>query len=211
MLRELCWIGYTSGFRVDVIEKYWPSISKAFADFDPEEVATMAKKLQYNVGRVCRESGFRNASKARWCIVNAMRIMQFDHEKRRSGGLKGYLVKLSEKDLRCLTSSYKDIATTLDFMGIGESTIFHFMKNMGINIFKPDRHVRRLLYKFGLTDNEFSPVQDMCTPMLWLSSSTGISVSELDTFLFIFGAITADAISPLQNVLRMNNAEHMPL
>jgi hypothetical protein len=75
------------------------------------------------------------------------------------------------------------------------------MKNVGIDIFKPDRHVRRLLFGIGLIHSEFSPVQEMCAPMLWLSESSKVKIGELDTFLFTFGAMTGDRIAPLRGIL----------
>ena len=192
VLTELSWVIYSSGFRYDIVKAYWPAIAKAFEQFDVMKVAGMAEDLEVQAKDVCRRSGFRNLRKAIWCIKNAQRILELDFEKGPVGGLRGYLSQLAKKNHRELVESAPDLVRELGFVGIGNTTIFHLMKNLGFDIFKPDIHVRRVLSGLKLIAGENSPVSEISEAMLQLSSASGMRVSELDTLLFIYGRVTGD-------------------
>lgn len=199
LLSELCWIVYSSGFRFEVISRYWPSIRRAYTYFDVGRVASFTEDLELHANRICLESGFRNLKKAKWCIQNAQRIIELDEEMENTGGLRGYFIEISKREPMEIVNLTPILVEELRFKGIGETTIFHLMKNIGIDIFKPDIHVRRVLAKLGLTDGENAPAQDVCKAMLFLSSASGMKIVELDTLLFIFGKLTSDSINPLGN------------
>ena len=196
ILAELCWIVYSSGFRYDIVKKYWGSLKEAFRQFDVVEVASLYENMNTEAKRICSDSGFRNLRKATWCIQNAKRIIELDYEKKHLGGLKGYFLAISKRNHFELVQLAPSLVQELRFRGIGNTTIFHLMKNVGIDIFKPDIHVRRILTGLGLIDDEYSSAIEICRSMLFLSSLTGIRVAELDTLLFLYGRMTDDRILP---------------
>jgi len=194
VLTELSWVIYSSGFRYDVVKAYWPAIAEAFQHFDVMEVALMVKDLEVCAGDICRRSGFHNLRKAIWCIRNAQRIIELDSEKGPVGGLRGYLSQLARKNHRELVEYAPSLITELAFVGIGNTTIFHLLKNLGFNVFKPDIHVRRVLSRLKLIADEDSPVPEICEAMSQLSAASGLKVNELDTLLFLYGRITGDHV-----------------
>jgi len=200
ILTELSWIIYSSGFRFDVIKRYWPAIREAFQQFDVRKVASFSKELEVQVINICRISGFKNQRKAMWCIQNAQRIIELNYEKRSSGGLKGYFIKISKKTPYELVELAPALVRELKFKGIGNTTIFHLMKNLGIDIFKPDIHVRRVLAGLRLVKSENASVSEICKAMSFLSLASGMKINELDTLLFVYGKITGDRIQDLQRV-----------
>ena len=193
VLRELSWIAYAGGFRYDIIRKYWPKISEAFFGFDVTQVALLSKDLDKHAQSICQTSGFKNLRKAKWCILNAKRIMDLDHELEEQGGLRGYFVNISKMDIVEIINMAPSMLKNLKFKGIGRTTIFHLLKNVGIDIFKPDIHVCRILHKLGLISEKQS-ISEVCHAMCSLSLSYGIKVSELDTLFFVYGKTTADYI-----------------
>jgi 3-methyladenine DNA glycosylase Tag len=195
ILAELSWIVYASGFRFDVIRRYWRRISEAFHEFDVVQVALLSEDLEKHAQDICCRSGFKNYRKAKWCIQNAQRIMELDREMKQKGGLRGYFVELSTIDTLELVKLAPSLLEKLRFKGIGTTTIFHLMKNVGIDIFKPDIHVCRILGRLGLINQEKASILDICQAMLFLSSKYGIRISELDTLLFVYGKTTADNVS----------------
>lgn len=195
ILAELSWIVYASGFRYDVIRKYWGRISEAFHKFEVSEVALLAENLEEHAKEVCCASGFKNLRKAKWCIQNAQRIVELDSELENKGGLKGYFVELSKIGTYELVNMTPLLLDELRFKGIGKTTIFHLLKNIGIDIFKPDIHVCRILSRLGLIDEQNASILDICEAMCSLSSYHGIKVSELDTLLFVYGKTTSDNIT----------------
>jgi len=197
LLSELSWIVYCSGFRYDIVTRYWAALREAFYQFDVEKVASLSEDLQNQAMRICSHSGFRNLRKAMWCIQNARRIIQLDRAMEYQDGLRGYLVEMSKKDPFELVELAPRIVKELKFKGIGEITVFHFLKNVGIDIFKPDIHVRRILTKLGLVERENASQFETCKAMSFLSRVSGMRLSELDTLLFVFGRATQDSISML--------------
>lgn len=206
ILAELSWIVYSSGFRFDIIKRYWGALTEAFYRFDVKKVAFLSKDLEAQATRICSHSGFNNPKKAMWCIQNARRIIELDREKKQQGGLGGYFVEISEKNLYELIELAPCLVPELRLKGIGYTTIFHFMKNMGIDIFKPDIHVRRTLENLGLIDYENAPNLEIGRAMSFLSSVSGMKISELDTLLFVYGRATKDSTSALSIPARQSDA-----
>jgi len=195
VLTELCWIGYSSGFRFDIISKYWGAIREAFYGFDVMKVALLANDLEKQALRVCNETGFRNFRKAKWCIQNAQRIIEIENDMQHIGGLRGFFVELSKVSPFDLLKLAPSIIRELKFKGIGKTTVFHLMKNVGLDVFKPDIHVRRILNKLGLIDSENACVMEIFGAMKFLSFASGIRINELDTLLFVYGKNTGDKLN----------------
>lgn len=197
IFEESCWIIYSSGFSYDIVRKYWPHLKNAFHEFEVVKVAHWNRNLELWAQHICVKSGFSNLRKAIWCIQNAKRLIYLESEMSDLGGLKGYFKHISQNNLRDITNLAPYVVQELGFKGIGGTTIFHLMKNIGIRVFKPDIHLRRILTKLGLIVNEKAPTPEICEAMLFLSSAANIDVSDLDTLLFNFGRTTNDCIELL--------------
>jgi len=189
---ELCWIIYNSGFKYEIIKKFWPDIVKEFYYFDVEQVSKLNNDVHNNALNICEKINFYNIKKAKWCIYNAKRILELDEEKKECNGFKGYLIELSKIELISLINDISNIIKELRFKGIGEITVFHFLKNIGIDIYKPDRHIIRLFEKMGIL-HDSNDIQEVTKGFLKISDYTNFSIRELDTILFEFGRITNDA------------------
>lgn len=192
LFTEVCWICYSSGFRYSVVEKYWPRIRRALYGFDVHRAAADGLDVTEAAFRVCETSGFRNLSKASWCVENARRIPELEEDWRDIGGLRGFFEHLATEDPRELVRQVPAIVKQLGLKGIGKTTAFHLMKNVGIDIFKPDIHVRRLLTRMELISQEDASPEEVCEAMVFLSSASGYKVSQLDTFLFAYGITIGD-------------------
>ena len=193
ILAEICWIIYCSGFKFDVIQKYWPKISNALRSFDVAQVARLSLDIETTANEVCSKSGFKNKRKALWCINNAQRIIDLDEEFSKGGGLKGYFLELSRFDTLSLVKMAPNVLQELKFKGIGNVTIFHLLKNLGLDVFKPDLHVCRLLERVGLI-NQNTTILEIYSIMSNIAKANGLKVKELDSLLFMYGKITSDQI-----------------
>ena len=189
---EVCWIGYSSGFRYDIVRKYWPKIREALYDFDVHRVAADVIEIRDAEERICEVSGFRNRSKASWCVVNAKRITDLEEDWKGIGGIKGFFEKLARDSLVNQVRSAPTTVQELGLKGIGETTIFHLMKNVGVDVFKPDIHIRRLLARMGLVSSETAPIEQVCRAMTFLSEASGYRVTQIDTILFAYGMGVGD-------------------
>lgn len=207
LFSEVCWIVYASGFRYSVVKKYWPALQRAFYDFDVRRFVGEDDSTSKAASRICKVSGFRNVSKATWCVENAIRISELDRELRRLGGIRGFFELMSTKSAEELVQLAPQTISDLGLKGIGKTTIFHLLKNVGIDIFKPDIHVRRLLVRMKLTRKEDATPEDICRAMHFLSSVSGYRISQLDTFLFAYGVVIGDNIQTDLGLERQSEEE----
>lgn len=193
ILAEVSWIIYSSGFKFDIIQRYWQRISEAFQGFDVMQVAQLSDSIEIHASEICFKSGFKNKRKALWCIENAQRIIDLEEKFSDDGGLKGYFLELSHFDTPDLVRMAPSVLQELRFKGIGNITIFHLMKNLGLDVFKPDIHVCRLLERVGLISSS-STILEIYSVMSAVARANRLKVKELDTLLFMYGKITSDQI-----------------
>lgn len=191
---QVCWVVYSTGFRYKVVRKYWPAIGRALCYFDVTRVAELAKNLECAALKICEQSNFNNLRKAKWCVVNARRMQELSQDGRFPDGLKSLLVQLSEKRSFEIIELTPKMITQLRLLGIGPTTIFHLLKNVGIDVFKPDRHLRRLLSAFRLVSPD-ATVAQICEAMEELSVITGMSINEIDSTLFFYGQSRGDVVA----------------
>ena len=82
-LSEYCWVVYASGFKVAIIQEKFPSLQKAFTDFDPKALSRMRSiKAVLNV--------FNNKKKANCFLSGAQTVIgegfsHFKHRLRKEG------------------------------------------------------------------------------------------------------------------------------
>lgn len=149
-LRESAWVVLNSGFRESTVRTKFDFISLAYFDWESaHEIVRNAKlceELAYEV--------FANKSKLR-AISNIAAII-IDR-----GFAEFWRDVESEAYVTLQTLPY-----------IGPVTAWHLMKNLGFNVSKPDRHLRRCADAFG-----FQTGQEMCN---FLSRATGDSVAAVD-------------------------------
>jgi 3-methyladenine DNA glycosylase Tag len=77
-LSEYCWVVYASGFKFAIIQEKFPSLQKAFKDFDPAALSRMRSiKAVLTV--------FNNEKKANCFLSGAQTVIEegFSHFKRR--------------------------------------------------------------------------------------------------------------------------------
>ena len=194
IFEEISWIVYSSGFRNDILVKYWPYIRIEFDNFNIENVVEYFNDVEKEAKRICNNSGFHNLNKTKWCINNAKRIMELNNEKENYGGFKSYLIELSQKEPYYLVEMAPSLVNDFKLKGIGNVTIFHLLKNLGFNIFKPDIHITRLLSNFGLINKENYDNYEIFHILQLLSKSLGLKICELDTILFTYGRLHGDTI-----------------
>jgi DNA-3-methyladenine glycosylase I len=116
---------FEAGLNWSVIEKKWPAIRKAFADFSIEEVAVFTKK---DVNRLLKNEGIvRNRGKIEAIIKNAI---SFKEIKRQNGSFKSYL---NGKDK---SNNYAKVVKELQerFKRLGPSSASLFLYTVGEDI-----------------------------------------------------------------------------
>lgn len=106
---------FQSGMSYAVVEKKWPGIRRAFADFDPRAVAELTDG---DVDRIASDpTVIRNRRKIQATIGNAAVLLDLDEHHR---GFRGYL--RSHDDFDALV---KDLRKQFTFLG--DSGCYHFL------------------------------------------------------------------------------------
>lgn len=161
-LREGAWVILSSGMRESVIRGKFDDISEAFCGFSSAiDIVQRSKK--------CRDKGlsiFNNEKKIDAILSMSARVA-LDGFSRVKQSVEVYGVVYLQ---------------AFDF--IGPTTSFHFAKNLGINVSKPDRHLCRVARVAG-----FDTVQQLCEE---ISDVTGDPVSVVDLVIWRFATLRPD-------------------
>jgi hypothetical protein len=116
-LSEYCWVVYASGFKFAVIQSKFPSLQKAFRDFDPVALSRMR-----SVSAVLKV--FKNERKASCFLAGAHMVIE--------EGFSSFKRRLLREGVQALQ----------DLPGIGPITQNHLAKNIGLaDVAKADIHL----------------------------------------------------------------------
>jgi hypothetical protein len=126
-LRESAWVIFSSGMREAVVRAKFSAISTAFLHWESAQAVVRHSKR-------CRQSAlsvFAHEGKVEAVLSLAEAVTQagFEHVRRR----------IKEQGVAYLQC----------FPYLGPATSYHLAKNLGLNVVKPDRHLRRIAKQAG--------------------------------------------------------------
>jgi len=170
--------GGMSGF---VVDEKMPSMGVVFDNWDPAKIA------EYSPGTLERKTGasgvIRHKGKLMAMIANAREFCKF---REKFGSFGKYL---TSSDFEKLV-----IDLQLHFEFIGPVTVHDFLRNIGFDTIKPDRHVLRWLSRIGILSVEMSEHKKM-EIVKEISREAGISLARLDSIIYLFCASRSDVVS----------------
>lgn len=151
LLREHAWVVLNSGFRESVVRKKFDYISLCYCDWESAKEIVIHR-------RQCVETAsaaFNNIKKLE-AMANAASFI----------GSIGF------------SRFHKDfvsdpISTLRELPYIGDVTVWHLAKNVGVNVSKPDRHLVRLAEQFGYED-----AHEMCEA-IHIETGDHVAVADL--------------------------------
>ncbi len=166
LLRETAWVILSAGMREQVVRGRFPFISRAFLSFhSAAEITTNSKlcverafKHYRHLGKVTAITDF--ARLVAWCGYRT--ILQALHSD--------------------------PFASLLGEPYFGRVTIKHLMKNLGIAVAKPDRHLSRISEEAGYDDT-----QRFCEE---ISNYTGDPVPLVDLVLWRYANLSRSSALP---------------
>lgn len=121
--------------------------------------------------------------------VNINKLIEIEKQ---CGSVDCFYQCLSEKD-----DTYKLLICTLSSAGspyklqqMGEALVTEYLKNVGYDICKPDRHICRILgcNVFGCSDKEETPVYEAIDIMSAIAEKIGKPIAEVDYILWSYCA-----------------------
>ncbi len=165
LLREGAWVILSSGMREAVIVDKFPGISTAFFQWDSaKNIIRHMKSCRRRAMRV-----FGHAGKIDAIIELAARVAR--------DGFDQVVCRIRhEGPVFLQTFSY-----------LGPATSLHLAKNLGLNVVKPDRHLKRVANAVG-----FDSPDELCAV---ISRITGEAESLVDLVIWRFATLASDYIS----------------
>ncbi|MBW8038924.1 MAG: hypothetical protein FVQ85_02870 [Planctomycetes bacterium] len=158
-LREAAWVILSCGMKESIVRQKFPMISKAFFDWES------AKKIVENIKR---------------CLKVALR--HFGHRKKIEAIIRvSAHVHINGFDDVCRSIEKDGIEYIMKFPYMGPATSYHFAKNLGLPVSKPDRHLSRIAKAVG-----YNSPQLMCSD---ISQLTGEKVSVIDLIFWRFATL----------------------
>lgn len=136
---ELSWCVYNAGMKEIVVRSKWPSLKRAFREFNPDAVIILKENVLKDALKA-----FNHPGKAKAVITAAEMII-------RDRPMSGKFASMNEEEaLRYIAG----------FPYIGSVTKYHVARNIGYDVVKPDRHLVRLAQFFGY-ENPVDLVRDV--------------------------------------------------
>ncbi|MFO8017429.1 MAG: hypothetical protein R6U96_02240 [Promethearchaeia archaeon] len=130
-LREYTWVVFSCGFKADTVRKYWSEIQKMLFNFNVKKI----RKLTFE--EMLNKCPIKNERKVT-AIYKTCRDLD-----------KQFLAKIAHLDSE---KEAKELFKSLPF--IGDITVFHIMRNLGIDCYKPDRHIKNLAKTLGIEEKK---------------------------------------------------------
>ena len=163
-IRESAWVILSSGFKETIVRKIFPLISNCFLDWgSPRVILNSLNNCRKNALKV-----FKNTKK-----INAIcEIITFVNSK-------DFSIVKKEIKLRGI-----DYLKQLPY--IGPITGLHLLKNLGLQLIKPDRHLIRIAKCAGY--NSPKDLGDV------IKEAIGDSLSEIDIVLWRYSTLNKDYI-----------------
>lgn len=168
-LREAGWVILSSGMRETVVRQKFPHISAAFFDWETAEKIVRNKKK-------CTTQAlkhFGHSGKIKAIVHVATHVFENDFESVRQG----------------IEMTGVEYLTQLPYMG--PATSYHFAKNIGLPVAKPDRHLTRIAEVAG-----YSSAQLMCAD---IAEITGERIPVIDLVFWRFATLERDYLSYFSN------------
>lgn len=161
-LREAAWVILSSGMRETIIRKKFPEVSAAFFEWESaQRIAAHSDK--------CRDA-------ALCCFNNPRKI----------DALVQVAVHVFKRGFQSVRESIQreGITYIMQLPYMGPVTSYHFAKNIGLPVAKPDRHLNRIANKVG-----YRSPQLLC---LDIARVIGEKIAVVDLVLWRYATLHSD-------------------
>jgi 3-methyladenine DNA glycosylase Tag len=180
---------FYAGMKFETVTKYLPALHKWFGNYTVAAAYSDTDMMQI----FSDQSVIRNKNKLRACARNAKKFQQIINKH---GSFHAYRaiwppIRTDNKIDYIATATKTATAIADQFAQFGITVALHFLSEICEPVIKPDRHVRRVLYRLGLIDDR--DPKDINGKLLVsyygceLSNLTGNLTRYVDIVLMRFG------------------------
>lgn len=170
---------FNAGMKAATVTGKLPSIREAFSDFDIRKVSNYDSS---NLSKMLANPKIiRHQRKLHDCILNAKVMKSLSEEY---GSFGEYLSSHSD-DLHSLA-----VELTLRFGSVGHTVALDYLKDVGMDVIKPDVHVLRVLHRLGFLDSEKQSEQNIYRTIKVaekMKSFPHEKLSVIDAVLWMYG------------------------
>jgi len=176
-LETMAQVIFTSTLDWDIVKNKWEAIGRAFACFDVNKVAGFTEN---GVKQILETPNtIPNPRHVRGIIKNAKQMQEIIKEY---GSFANYIC-FYPYDLK------QDLLER--FYGLGlkgeQKVVLDFMKEMGFPVIKDDKHIRRVLYRLGVTDSEDVNQEEILKIGKVIAQTMNEKACVVDCVLWTFG------------------------
>ena len=129
--KQYVWVVFTCGFNASVVREYWNDIKKVLFEFNISKVKDLSDE------ELLLRIPIKNKKKVA-SIIRASQIIT-------DNWLKKIKIASCPEEIKSIL---------LELPHIGGVTIYHLMRNIGIDCFKPDRHIVNIARSLNLEPEE---------------------------------------------------------
>ena len=166
------------GIRNGIIEDKWRAISEAFSKFDFCEVAKYGQAKLTELMQ--NDKIIRHKTKIEATIENAEKMVQI---VRRWGSFNNYINFFSS--IESLVDGLQGCKG--GFIGIGETNVYEFLKEIGIQTIKPDRQVTKIFFRLGVIGEKAS-LREIAETGMQMAKEVNERPCTVDWVLWRFGS-----------------------
>lgn len=171
---------FSGGMKGVIVDQKMPGMGIVFDNWDPFEIA---KYDSYILSQKSQSPEvIRNKPKLKAMVNNARIVCRLAEQY---GSFGKYLSSLD----------FETLKTELPrrFIYLGPVTVHDFLRNIGFDTIKPDRHVMRWYRRTGLFSDEMTDLEKF-TIIKSAAKKAGLSLARLDSIIYLFCASRNDVI-----------------
>lgn len=174
---------FSGGMNSEVVDNWMPHMEKVFHYWDMEWIS----KLSENDIESLIESGkvISNRSKLRAIVKNAGIVLNLISKHETFGQ---YLASFNS-----ITSLSSDIVDSCRFPYLKEVTVQDFLRNIGFDTAKPDRHLTRWLKRMQAID-EYTSTDHVLKMIYTIAETANVSRAKFDAIIYLFCANRHDVL-----------------
>ena len=175
----MCRSIFNGGFNSSILSDSWSKLQGEFNEFDVIEVNNFKNLTMQQFFE--RFQSFKNYGKIIACIQNAKVFMEIQKEH---DDFSRYL-----KDFNDFEGIVKDLKSKFKYLG--SATVYEFLREIGYDSAKPDVHLRRIMYRLGLLENDKdnhtnrSKIHETSKK---IALAVGTKVSVVDAVFWLYGS-----------------------
>jgi len=140
-LREYAWTVFNSGIKMRIIRKKWDSLQKVFSYWDHQEISKHKEQVRANALLV-----FNNHEKIGAVLDSTDFIDKQGWEVIKSNILQG-MIRTDNGNFLPSKRFFDYVSSNFSWLGLTNRR--YLAKNLGFDIAKDDRHLRRLAEQYG--------------------------------------------------------------